>query len=499
MQEPVAESDQQIPTESTAPIPPAVFTPEAEAILPTFLLSPKKLLSAAAEEKKEKKSRSKAATKTTVKPKTEDAAESAMEGDTEATTEDEKKSKKAWPEIDREKSLAAEMNAYHFTGKLTNTNIQSPPAVRLSAADKIDLPFVSVSTIGVEHIDTDYLSNTSVAEFNQMRTVWRRDVLEKYKSGPPTQEQLDRAVALAPEILEIQRNTPAEVNTHQVDPRFRQIIMPTGDENTPWVSLSPLHSSGLSVLIRNRLEQESIDHGIQEDEDEDEEADEKKAESSNSDDDETQEIKKKIYRLKAFTRVGGGKPVNAGYHATSMHYVLAFTAPEIDEDLRRALAIHHHGHLRGGRFYAPFRETVDFLSWRQDIIKAHNATTMPSNMQIREEEAQHIRNIARAALRSAEWALSQVKAYVKDDMEDENGNKGHFDSPTSKNMSPFMRALIDPNLRDKGFPRKFAQELIRSIERFECQIEDRGQSRKIEKLNDGELSPLVSIAEGVLL
>ena len=388
-----------------------------------------------------------------------DSAPPNAEEQAQPTDKTEKETK--WSDLPREAYLEMEERAFHFGGKSVNTNIQNAPAVRLSAADTLNLPFVSVSTLGVDKVDTDYAKNLRVTPFSQVRQVWQGTAVEYYKDLPPTQEQIDFIDALTPEILNIQRHSPLAINIGHIDERLRQIIMPTGDAESPWVSLTPLPSGGLSSAIKHRLQQEFMDG-------------------------KNQNPPINTYRSKAMVGVGGGKAFNAGRHTTSMRSPLVFTGPTEDADVRRAFAIHFKGHLRTGKFYAPFKQTMAFLLWRQAVMKEHKQQTMPTSLELRKQEADHIHAIANAALRNAEYAHQHLVRH-----------QDCLNGLTSEQMDPFLRALIDPDLRDRAFKRTFSTKLIRSIERFAAEVEDKSTRQTIEKLNDGDLNALVSIAEEV--
>jgi len=105
-------------------------------------------------------------------------------------------------------------------------------------------------------------------------------------------------------------------------------------------------------------------------------------------------------------------------------------------------------------------------------------------MDIRQAEREHIQSIAVASLNAAAEARMIL-----------DSNREHLNGLTSPSMDPFLRALIDPEQRDRSFKKVFARKLISSIERFKYRI---GKDDYVV-CGDGELAALISYAEEVSL
>lgn len=340
-------------------------------------------------------------------------------------------------------------HACHLSSRSVNSNAAAV-GVRLAREDRLDIPFVGVSTLDTALIPLDYVQGaTSAPALKQITTVLNGDHALYFTNVSP--EQVLRAQATRT-CIDAGGSTGAEF----VDPRLRQVIWPTGNELTPWVALTPLQSSGLSALIRAR----------------------ERAESTASID---QDGKTTIHRANAVLGIGGANVQNVGVSSQirSMNRPLVFLAPSESKSIRTAYALHFKGHLQGLAFAVPRPQTRAFALWRQDRINA-NGGTMPSNVGLRREEAELIRGIAVVALSAAANACTVLEAH-----------RDYFDELTSPTMNPFLRALIDPSLRLRGFKREFAQKLISGIERFKYRVE----GKDFVVCGDNELSALISVVE----
>lgn len=151
--------------------------------------------------------------------------------------------------------------------------------------------------------------------------------------------------------------------------------------------------------------------------------------------------------------------------------------------IRSAYALHFKGHLGGLAFAAPKKETLAFALWRHDLLGA-NAGKMPSNAAIRKDEFDHIQSIAFASLNAAASARRILDQHQE-----------HLNGLTAPTMDSFLRALIDPELRDRNFKKTFSQKIISSIERFKYKV---GKNEYVI-CGDGELTALISQVEEVFL
>ncbi|MBC7603709.1 MAG: hypothetical protein H7255_13750 [Ramlibacter sp.] len=340
-------------------------------------------------------------------------------------------------------------HACHLSSRSVNSNAAGV-GVRLAREDRLDIPFVGVGTLDTAFIPLDYVQGaTSAPALRQITTALKGDHALYFTGVSPEQVLLAQSTRASIEA-------GGSTGTELVDPRLRQVIWPTGDDLAPWIALTPLQSSGLSALIRAR----------------------ERAESAASVD---KDGKSTIYRANAVLGIGGANVQNVGVSSQirSMNRPLVFLAPQESKSIRAAYALHFKGHFHGLAFAVPRPQTRAFALWRRDCINA-NGGTMPSNVDLRRQEADLIRAIAVEALRAATKACAVLEAH-----------RDCFDELTSATMNPFLRALIDPSLRLRGFRREFAQKLISGIERFKYRVE----GKDFVVCGDSELSALISVVE----
>lgn len=358
--------------------------------------------------------------------------------------------KKKWSVLTRQDCLKSIKTASHLSSKSINSNA-SAVGVRLGVEERLALPFVAVSTLDSTRIPVDYvLGATDAGPLKQITSVLDGTCDNFFTDISP--EQRTMMETLRPLLA-----SAATVGTGFIDPRLRQVIWPTGEALTPWIALTPLQSSGLSDVIRQRLTSEGAAH-----------INPKTGKTS-------------IYRPNAILGIGGSNPQNVGRYVRAMQRPLVFNAPKEDQHIRLAYALHFKGHLRGLAFAAPYHETLAFALWRHALRKANaNANAMPSNAAIRLEEVTHIQAITRAALDAATTARQILEE-----------NLDHLNGLTATTLDPFLRAMIDPALRDRNFKKTFARKLISSIERFSYKD---GKNEYVVS-GDGDLVALIADAE----
>lgn len=359
--------------------------------------------------------------------------------------------KKVWVALTPADCLKSIKTAAHLSSKSVNSNA-SPVGVRLDPADRLPMNFVAVSTLDAAKIPVDYAMGGAggAGRFHQITSVFNGSSNEFFTDISP--EQVAMIESMRGELL-----SSASVGAEFIDPRLRQVIWPTGETASPWVAITPLQSSGLSEVIRSRLGIEAtaqleLDANI----------------GTGS-------------RPKALLGIGGAKIQNVGRYAGSMQSPLVFDGPKEVKSIRAAYALHYKGHLRGLAFAPPKKQTLAFALWRHRLQEA-NGQKMPSNVDIRQEEIDHIQSIANASLNEAAAARHILAQHLD-----------HLSSLTVPTMDTFLRALIDPDLRDRTFKEKFARKLIRSIERFRFKI---GKNEYVV-CGDNELVALISAAEEV--
>lgn len=354
-----------------------------------------------------------------------------------------------WKPLNPADCIQSIKTAAHLSSRSVNTNA-APVGIRIASEKKLELPVVSVCTLGADIVPVDYVSGAAQAgTLKQIVSVLSgvQDVLyEGIQDG-----QVAMILGLR-ENMQISAINGGEV----VDPRLRQILVPGA--KAAWVALTPLQSNGLSHVIATRL----------------------RAEAAASVD--TLSGRNTIFRANAVFGIGGSNFQNVGRHARDMQRPLVFMGPTEDKAVRTAYAIHFSGHLRDGRL-APKKETLAFALWRHGLTQG-NARAMPTSMAIRQLETDHIHAIAAAAIAAANGANALLMSH-----------RASLDALTSTDLDPFLRALIDPSLRDRNFKKSFAQKLIRSIERFEFKV---GSGTHVVG-GDGDLASLISVVEEVSL
>lgn len=363
--------------------------------------------------------------------------------------------KKDWSTLTPEDCLKSIKTACHLSSKSVNSNA-SAVGIRLDPAQRLMLPYVAVSTLDAAKIPVDYVTGaTDAGPLRQICCVLDGSAKDFFNQIDP--EQVSMIEDMGAMML-----AGASVGTGFIDPRLRQLIWPTGDGDAPWVALTPLQSSGLSDVIRRRLSAESDAHINPE------------------------TGKSRVYRANAVFGIGGSNSQNVGRYVRAMQKPLVFDGPKENQSLRLATAFYYKGYLRGLAFAAPRKETRAFALWRHPMRKDNQANQrkMPSNAAIRQEESEHIHAIAAAAIGAADAAREILLQH-----------REHLDGLTSPTLNPFLRAMIDRDLRDRDFKKTFAKELINSIERFKYKIS--GDEYIVSA--DGGLAALISIAEEVAL
>lgn len=360
-----------------------------------------------------------------------------------------KKSK--WIVLTKNACLTSIKTASHLSSKSVNSNAAAV-GVRLGTHERLALPFVAVSTLDSASIPVDYVQGaTDAGPLRQIASVLDCTCDDLFTDIDP--EQRAMVEALRPLML-----SAAAVGTEFIDPRLRQVIWPTADESMPWVALTPLQSSGLSEVIRRRLDAETAAHT------------------------DPNTGKRSVNRSNAIFGIGGSNTQNVGRYVRSMQRPLVFDAPKETQTIRHAYALHFKGHLRGLAFAVPYQETLAFALWRH-ARRTASAKSSRSTAATRSEEIAHIHAIAHAALDAA----AAARRILEDNFEYLNG----LTAPT---LDAFLRAMIDPSLRDRNFKKDFARKLISSIERFTYRDGD----NKFVVAGDGDLTALISHAEEVV-
>lgn len=335
---------------------------------------------------------------------------------------------KAIPEAPPWVSLPPELyaetidNLVTFSYKTTNSNIPAG-GVRLAPAQALKLPYVAARTLlaAGEIPDLDYTANAGkiATVVKQLRQV------QEGKSTAPADEARHLLARLADGA---QRGN--EIGTDRVSLRARQLLLPRPDGS--YVAITPLSASGVSRSIRlaTRAHNETL------------------RAHTDTDTRKLQRISTAVFGL------GGANPQNVGSLVREMQRPLVFFPPTENRQIKAVLA----QHFQGIPIHLPRTLLVEFRNWSR-AARARNGGLIPTDMRTRDEESSHVRQIVDAVLAKGEHARQRLLEHL-----DVLPNGG---SPlVSINADPIARGLVDPDLRDRDWPRAFATRLAALIADF---------------------------------
>lgn len=326
---------------------------------------------------------------------------------------------KLWKALTADVVRARLATSVHFSSKPVNTNAHAS-GVRLGSEEAIGLPLIGLVSTATNRRVVDYQDGAVAgALLSQCASVVEGTVADNYKDVPAEQLVLVRDQAT---ILD-QR---AELGTHTIDPRLRQVLFPMGAQSG-YVSLTPLHSSVFSAHLRARLQAE-----IQ-----------RRADAGDP-----------MRRTSTQILVGGSKAQNVGRIALvgSMQRALVFGAPQERPELRAAYALFHKG-VRINSLVN--RKTLAELAvWRESNRTGDGV--LQSTSDLREQERQIIMRIGREAIVSLDKQREIVAPYV-----DELGGWA------SDELDEFERSLLDESVRSRTWAFEFAQRLLRVVEGYQ--------------------------------
>ncbi|WP_418647981.1 type I-F CRISPR-associated protein Csy1 [Thauera butanivorans] len=309
-----------------------------------------------------------------------------------------------------------------FSHKTANSNAP-PGGIRLSASQALKLPYVSARTLlgAGETPALDYVANagktaTAVKQLNQLR--------EGSATAPP-----DEARQLLAMLAEATAQG-CEIATHKVSMRARQLLLPGPDG--AYRAVTPLSAGGVSRRIREtvRTHNERV-HELQRE----------KAPGSEH-----------LQRIPlAILGLGGSNPQNVGSLVRDMQRPLVCFAPAENRQIKVALALHFQG--LGIRL--PREPMNAFRAW-STACRARNGGRIATDMRTRDEEIAHVRVIARAVL--AQGAQARRRLLDHRDMLPAGGTP-----LVCAQADAVARGLIAPELRERHWPRAFAERLARLI------------------------------------
>lgn len=320
-----------------------------------------------------------------------------------------------WVALPHELYAATCAELVTFSHKTVNSN--SPAGgIRLAPKQGLRLPYVSARTLlGAGETPTlDYIANagktaTAVKQLSQLR--------EGATTAPP--DEAERILATLVEATA----QGAQIGTDRVSLRARQLLLP---RQGGYVAVTPLTSGGVSRKLRAKARQHND-------------------RLKEAPDEELRRIPAAVFGL------GGSNPQNVGSLVRDMQRPLVFFAPTENRQLKAILALYFHG----GRIQLPRALLRGFRDWCSNC-RRRNGGQIPTNMDTRDEEIAHIRQIAQAILAQGEPARQRLLAHR--DVLPAGGTP-----LISAAADPVGRGLVDPDLRDKDWPRAFAQRLARLI------------------------------------
>jgi hypothetical protein len=345
---------------------------------------------------------------------------------------------KHWTDMTAEEMRHALARSVHYSSKIANTNAEIV-GVRLGAQDRPQLPFIAFSTIRSNRRLTDYIEGGAPGSvpFSQCASVIEGVVDEVYLGCSDEQKKmvLDEVAIL---------DTPFVLGDHVIDPRLRQLLMPTTKGH--YVSLTPLPSALFSVELLKRAKAEWGDDTL-------------------------------ISRKRAILLIGGTNSQNAGRHIFATKQPLVFDAPRESLALRKALAIHHLGVTIESLL--PRGTLQDFIAFRE--ANALENSRIESNVRTRKEELRLLNSICSHVLASGEKIGKELDFH-----------KETLGSRVSDEVDDMIAGLIDPVRRHKKWSRDFAIRLLDVIESY------RPNKKTASVAQAGDLSALISEIEGAI-
>lgn len=334
----------------------------------------------------------------------------------------------------------------HFSAKAVHSNAE-PFGVRLGSDAALALPYVSVRCLMAHGVGVlpDY---TTQGDTRKEKRPTATKQIQQLLTGEHELEPEEAGQLLDAVSHELQ--TRAEAGASVVSLRLRQILLPREEG---YVSVTPLPSGGLSQEINRRVQTHN-DQVV-----------EMRKHSAND------TALPEHLRLGSLG-IGGSNPQNVGSLVRDMQTVLFFGAPGEDPVLRAAYSIHH----RGVRLGLPRRLMVAWRDWR-DAAKARNGGKIPTDMESRESEREHLLGVGRAILKHGRDALRKLEE------QRDRLPEGRLLSPALKD--DMIRGLIDPAARDRDWPRAFGVRVAAAIGAYV--FHDRGG---VEPLDQSSLNQI---------
>jgi hypothetical protein len=360
---------------------------------------------------------------------------------------------KAFP-LSAYQQVIAEM--VHFSFKTVNSNCAAG-GVRLDVARGLRLPYLAVQTLlaSGSMVKPDYQKNTG-STATIAKQIW---MAVDGAAGVPEEERRH----IEAEYLRA-LGQGLEAGTGSISPRLRQLLIPKSEAEGGYVALTPLSAAGTAVLIGAFLKTH-------------------------------RERRRTDPEYQAGTRalptatlgIGGSKPQNVGStsHIRALQSVVVVPAPRESAQLRAALALHH----RGPELRLSPRLVRLYAEWRARLRRANDGG-MPTSLDVRTLEKQHVQEIALAALRVARRECGLLDQFreqlpVGPIIADET-------SRFAASVSPLLKGIVERHWRAADWPREMAREIAGKI------VGHRLPGGMVMNLNDGDLAYLAGWIEEAL-
>lgn len=320
---------------------------------------------------------------------------------------------KNWIDFPLEQYQQEAARLVHFSSKTINSK-KPVCGVRVGKDKGLDLPVVGVRTL---------LANGTLVPLDYTRNAGKtatvvKQIRQAASSEPPEGAPTEHLQAIR--LLTEQATACAyEEGIDWISPRLRQILLPRGQGQ--YIAITPLGSSGLSAVLNQKLTA-FPDGG-------------------------------KKFR-QALLGFGGSNSQNVGALAQEMRNPLLFKAPTEDPIARQVLSIH----FKGIKLWLPRKPMEDYRAWRDHQIQK-NGGVMPSDMWLRQKEAEIVGAIARVVIQRGRQARELLELH------------GGFlpvapeaDSLLSPELDDDVaRGLIEPEARDAKWAWRFGGRIAQAI------------------------------------
>jgi len=327
-----------------------------------------------------------------------------------------------------------------FSNKTVNSNAV-PGGIRLGPEQALKLPYVSARTLlgaGVV-LALDYMKDASKSSLVKQLNMIAKGV------APIAADEAKRIVDVFSETT----SQGAQFGTDKICPRLRQLLLPRQDD---YVTVTPLSAGGVSREIYTAVRAHN----------------DRLHDAPN---DPQRRIPLAVFGL------GGSRSINVGLLADDMQHPLVCFAPTESPPLKAALSMH----FKGLTVFLPHSLMRKFRDWCVSC-RQRNGGLISTNMLTRDAEIDHIHAVARAILAQGEDARQRLLTY-------QHWLPAGGEPLVSAHVDPVVRGLIDPTLRDKGWPRAFAEQLARRIANY--RFDDGGAEFQFEQADIFEIQAMI--------